>query len=80
MSDNIFWHGIERVIVNEETTTEKENKTRCITIVRKDSKNIDIYLYGDSIEVEVEGDNLDDLTNNTVGLSIEPPPGVVIED
>ena len=80
MSDNIFWHGIEKIIVSEEKVTEKENKTRCITIVRNDSRNIDIYLYGDSIEVEVEGDNLDDLTNNTVGLSIEPPSGVVIEE
>ena len=78
MADNIFWHGIEKIIVSEEKATEEENKSRHITIVRKDSKNIDIYLYGDSVEVEVEGDNLDDLTNNTVGLSIEPPSGVVI--
>ena len=80
MSDNIFWHEIEKIIVSEEKATEKENKTRRITIVRNDSRNIDIYLYGDSIEVEVEGNHLDDLTNNTVGLSIEPPSGVVIED
>ena len=80
MSDNIFWHGIERVIVNEGNTTKKGNETRCLTIVRKDSKNIHIYLYGDSIEVEVEGNHLDDLTNNTVGLSIEPPSGVAIQE
>ena len=80
MADNIFLHDIEKIIVNEETTTEKENKTRCITIVRNDSRNIDIYLYGDSIEVEVEGDHLDDLAYNTVGFSIEPPAGVVIEE
>ena len=78
MSDNIFWHEIEKIIVSEEKVTEKENKTRCITIVRNDSRNISIFLYGDSIEVEVEGNHLDDLTNNTVGLSIELPSGVVI--
>ena len=80
MSDNIFWHDIEKIIVSEEKVTEKENKTRRILIVRNDSRNINIFLYGDSIEVEVEGNQLDDLTNNSLGLSIEPPSSVVIEE